>query len=559
MSSSSGFTSALPANLPKFQIISGIKRSLDVASGLEYVTALIKMLTDTAVAYDVYTPIRRYADYGIGYDVYKSTRRYADRGVGYDVYKPGGLLVLLRKLDVAGGLEYLARVVRVLDTFIALLEVVGRVDRQLPAEIAETVELLARTITTFDAGVGSSAESAHPITGGELRQISSKELDAVGRDLFTVGYPVAETPIQDLINAYQRALQQLSSLKQGRYAYAQDWNVLADYAKAIINVLVNQFNVLYARGVMRYVDLYITVLECHRILSTYKYLMTGDVIMPEHTNTLIDVARCLNLTIRQLLRKAITRYSKIDVGTGLDKAKLLAVPPWSIVLVNTDDWSLTSSLIEDGTIVFVNFGTTAMTPSDVRNIVENKEVVFAILVDTQPFREYPTGAFYEVFYTYPMLSNIDESYYFDIIDDAFLQELGFTGCRSFRIMRKILDYTIAKYYKKADVVNYATSYYAPNLYYSYAKYKKGAIIEMPYDGSWQLFDQLDWYIGAIAHILLGEPNRCYIAYNPVKIKRIVWMASYGTTIPYGYPSADRALSDLADRSGWTLIDARNEW
>jgi hypothetical protein len=378
-------------------------------------------------------------------------------------------------------------------------------------------------------------------------------------EFFTAGYPVSETPLQDLINAYPHAFQQLSTLRDGRYAYAQDWNVLADYAKAIINALVNQINELYARGVTHYADLYNRVLECHRILSTYKYLKTGDVIMPEHTNTLIDVARCLNLGIILLLRKAITRHSETDVGTSLDKSKLLAVPPRSIVLINTDNWSLTSSLIEDGTIVFVNFGTTAMTPSDVRNIVENKEVVFAILIDTQPFREYPTGAFYEVFYTYPELSDIDYGFYYDIINDAFLQELGFTGCQKYSIMRKFFDFTTLDYYKKPDVVHYAISYYAPHLYYSYAKYKKGAIIEMPYDGSWQLYGQLDWYVGAIAHILLGEPNGCYIAYNPVKINRIVWMASYGTTWLAGYSSADSALRDLAVRSGWTLIDTRNEW
>ncbi|MFZ8808663.1 MAG: hypothetical protein ACO2PN_11240, partial [Pyrobaculum sp.] len=101
----------------------------------------------------------------------------------------------------------------------------------------------------------------------KLSDTATVKYDTVDHEFSTVGYPVFETPLQDLINAYQRASQQLSTLQKGRYAYAQDWNVLADYAKAIINVLVDQLNRLIARGNRRYVRAYDMLLECHRILS----------------------------------------------------------------------------------------------------------------------------------------------------------------------------------------------------------------------------------------------------------------------------------------------------
>jgi hypothetical protein len=552
------FLSAFPANLAKLQYREIYKRSTDVVAGYEYTSALIRLFVDVANAYDEYIRATLDIESALGRDETVSVK--------------------LLGTDAVQGLEFVTRIFPVFDASTSALDVLAYVHRRPHVESAETAETSSMLRMLEYIARARSLTSARLLTlkvsEGNARYQSnvarSYKLTAQGRDFAAMHYPVSESVVQDRINAYNNALKQLSGLQDGRYAYAQDWNVLADYAKAIINYVVDFIKELEKRGHTEFADLYEDVLECERLLSAYKYMKSGDVLMPDHTNILIDVVRCLELKVLyrlllkilaklriRVVRRNIISFDRDDSAKGLEGLCKFDIPPFSIVLVNTDDWWTVSSLIEDGTIVFVNFGTKAMTPSDVREIVENKEVVFAILVDTQPFHRRPAGAFYEVFYTCPLIMHDDSSWYVEIINNAFLQNLGFTGCRSFTRIQKIFDFTIGKYCKIKDAIDYAISYYAPNLYYSYAKYKKGAIIEMPYDGSWQLFDQLDWYIGAIAHILLGDPNNCYIAYNPVKLKRIVWMASYGTDWQVGYPSADRALHDLANRSGWTLVDMRN--
>jgi len=128
MSSSSGFTSVPLVSILTSQALTPSKSSLDVASGREYATLLIKTLNDTAisrdtyaltrriadtaVSYDTHALTRRVTDYGDGYethaltrhaddtaisrDTYALTRRVTDYGDGYDAYKPGGALILLR-------------------------------------------------------------------------------------------------------------------------------------------------------------------------------------------------------------------------------------------------------------------------------------------------------------------------------------------------------------------------------------------------------------------------------------------------------------------------------
>jgi len=429
--------------------------------------------------------------------------------------------------------------------------------------------------TSADFGVGRSTESVV----AKLRTISVSE-SAKARDEFsTAGYPVSETPLQDLINAYPRASQQLSTLRDGRYAYAQDWNVLADYAKTIINALVNQFNELYARGVTHYIDLYDRVLECHRILSTYKYLKTGDVITPEHTNTLIDVARCLNLSIILLLRKAITKRSDTDVATGpydtyclrgmadvaigLEQITKLREVDCEIVLVDTDDWATASSYVTDGTIIFVNYGTTAMTPETVRTIVNTRNAVFAILIDTQPRWYVDVGAFYDVFYInrYPMRV-ICATDCFYIYDFDFSRRVGLYGCGPgycgiHNYLWAYDDCSVSVYNKVSFAVTWSHWGY-PWLDYAYARYGAGGIIELPYDGTWASVDDLNIIIGKIAYTLLGEPLSCHIVADGNKFRRVVWMASYkeGASPYRRCTSTAQCLRDLASRVGCRFIDLR---
>jgi len=436
--------------------------------------------------------------------------------------------------------------------------------------------------------MSSSTDFTDVATGHEYVSLLIKKLsdtatvkyDTDDQELSTVGYPVFETPLQDLVNAYQRAFQQLSALRDGRYAYAQDWNVLADYAKAIINVLVDQLNELIAKGNRRYIRAYDTLLECHRILSAYKYLKKGDVIMPEHTNTLIDVARCLYLAVRLLLRNAIAKRRDTDMATGpyetlylrgvvdaaigLDQITKLREVDCEIVLVDTDDWATASRYVTDGTIIFVNYGTQAMTPDTVRTIVDTMKVVFAILIDTQPMWYGDVGAFYNVFYTVRQpgaQSCATDCFY--ILDPVFAMQVGLFGCgagfcRRHRYLWAYNDCSVSEYVKVNFAVTWSFWGY-PWLGYAYAKYGAGGIIELPYDGTWASVDDLNIIIGKIAVTLLDEVPSCYIAVDGNKFRRVVWMASYvqgGASQYRRCTSTDQCLRDLASRVGCRFIDLR---
>jgi hypothetical protein len=547
------FLSTFPANLAKLQFQEIHRRSADTATGYEYMSALVRRLVDVANAYDEYVRTALSAESALGRDELAFLKLFGTA--------------------VAQGLEFATRILPVFDVSTAASDVsiyAYARPRVESAETAETSSMLRMLEYTASARfLISSRLLRQEVVEGNIAYQSnvtrSYELVAQGRDFATLHYPVSESVVQDRISAYDNALKQLSNLQQGRYAYARDWNVLADYAKSIINYVVDFIKELEERGHTTFSDLYEDVLECQRLLSAYKYLKSGDTVMPDHTNILIDVARCLELRVlygllfkillmlrTRVRTRNVISFQRDDSATGLDK---LVRPPL-IILANTDDWTTVSRLIDDGTIVFVNYGTTAITPDEVRNIVENKEVVFAVLIDTQPVHRAPAGAFYGVFYTREVPHACDRLYSVNIVNATFLEQFGLTNCHSRKTIGLIIDYIVSRGDKLANAILYAVSPFDSTCGYAYVKYEKGAIIELPYDGSWQFPRVLDWYIGAIAHILLGEPDRCFIANNPVKLRRIVWMAGYRTTIPAGCPTADRCIKIIADEAGLDVIDLR---
>ncbi len=350
--------------------------------------------------------------------------------------------------------------------------------------------------------------------------------------------PTSSNPgLEDAEDAYLRALQQLSTLQVGRYAYAQDWNVLADYAKVLVDILADAFERMLEKGYRHYIDPYEKLLECRRILSMYRHLKTGDVIMPEHTNTLIDVVRCL------------------------DEVVALLPFPKEIVMVDTDDWDTAKRYVSDGTIIFINYGIQTATPEEVRKIVDTYRVVFAVMIDTQPFYRRDTGAFYGVFYRERNPGDCRElTGCFNIVDGRFVREFGFTSCSAlycdgFGRIWTLIDYAVHETYK----VEHAKAWAVGPCGYSYARYSAGSIIEVPSDGVWRDTYTLDIYIGMLSRILLDDEH-CYVASRGKKLHRIIWMAYYTSTLPQYHEChpADRCLAELASRSDWRLIDLRKK-
>ena len=449
-------------------------------------------------------------------------------------------------------------------------------------------------------------------------------------------------------HACKRAFSRLWVTGKGRYAYADDWNVLADCIQNVFDTIddmyrnwgdlamFNPHNIFAQRMFERIRRLYMETFECRRAFADYRRLQWGDIVTPEHTNVLIDTAKCLDDAMERIPRRG------------------------EVVLVDPDDWGTASGLIEDGTIVFVNFGTKAMSPVEVQYFLEKYNVVFAILIDT---RVGDTGAFYNVFYNKPYIGSwvaIERS--FRLRRGAFFDSFGVYGCHQPRgpdmpvghmfaywdfmtqgldkiptVVRWTWQYGITYKHQRTHLggldipvnmclhvsngiqpgegrvianlngVNvpletlqaFAIAYLdrivtlchgsadleqrfrerleiefesrqgigADILHgWGYARIGKGAVIELPFDGLIEYDNTFDWYIGAIAHVLLGEPDKCHIGPLPLKLRRIVWMAKYNRESrafnEWEFILASRAALDRlrswSSRSKWRIIDLRTK-
>jgi len=138
----------------------------------------------------------------------------------------------------------------------------------------------------------------------------------------------------------------IKRFKKGAYAYAEDWNLLADYAQEIMNEL-RVFLSETRRKREDVWDLYGNELEntlalCQVILNQYKRLKSGDILMPEHTNILIDVTKCLGSFHRRL--------HEITVGEIIQMTHPHLYTDTS--LIDIDYFMKLIKLIENDTIVF---------------------------------------------------------------------------------------------------------------------------------------------------------------------------------------------------------------
>jgi hypothetical protein len=457
------------------------------------------------------------------------------------------------------------------------------------------------------------------------------------------------------LNSYtcKRAFYRFLMTGTGRPAYADEWNMLADCVENIFKTIDEKYrwweevamgmphHPLVQKTFQQIRRVYMETLECRRIFRGYKRLAWGDIVKPEHTNTLIDVAKCLD--------DAVERSPKLG----------------RVYLLDTDDWGTAMSLIEDGTIVFVNFGTKAMSPAEVQYFLEKYNVVFAIVIDKGNLGH--TGAFYKVFYTEPYVgARVYAKGSVRLRRGAFYDNFGVHDCNGPYGRSQFWyfpglppghlpadgDYMVSAMYKIPTAVRWTWQYgvtmeherihlggiglpenvcvtvtnVVPNaqihidlpdappdirekalqaysisglemlvkmcnasavleqrfkeqleiefenrpsigadiLYsWAYARIGRGAVIELPLSSllapdPFALGVVFDWYIGAMAHIFIGEPDKCYIGPMPQKLRKIVWMAKYGT-ITYGVlQRADVVLSGWARRSFWRVIDLRTK-
>jgi len=211
----------------------------------------------------------------------------------------------------------------------------------------------------------------------------------------------------------------------------------------------------------------------------------------------------------------------------------------AVYLLDTNDWGKAKQYITNYTLVFASYSIPSLYSDEVEQIVSKSTVVFVVEVDTQPYYGRSVAAWYPVFYAVqnPRACGYDNG---AVIDPAFQQYLGTS-------VPALWDYQVSIYHKVAGTVNWAGTSACG---WSYKKYSRGAIIEVPCDGFWKSADWLGKYVDAISSVLL----------NVSQPLRVIYMGGYTSDAPYyhkDYP-LDSAWKALAQSRGWEVVDLRGD-
>ena len=211
-----------------------------------------------------------------------------------------------------------------------------------------------------------------------------------------------------------------------------------------------------------------------------------------------------------------------------------------IFLFPAGDWGAARSYVADNSIIITTWSPSALTSSEVLDVLSKYSVVFVIEVDTEPYHGMATQAYYQVLYTVPAptwcMTDLGE-----VLEDSFRRFLGSRATGVF-------DYMVDSSLKVSDAVLWARYPYKVTCGWSYVKRGRGAVIEVPNDGFWRSADAIASYIDALRYTFL----------DPLSHLRILYLGHYVSDMPKEhacYP-ADVCWQQLAEQRGWQLHDLR---
>jgi hypothetical protein len=238
--------------------------------------------------------------------------------------------------------------------------------------------------------------------------------------------------------------------------------------------------------------------------------------------------------------------SKVVVNLLMDRPLYIDVYPLAplnktttLYMFDEHDWGRAKSYVANNSIVFVWVDEAKVAESDIEGIVDSLNVVFVLMVDTQPYWMRSVPAFYPVFYSRTYLSwcSYDDG---NVLDPSFKKYLG----ESFPTL---IDYEVPLGWKATGTVTWGGL--SSTCGWGYKKYRRGAIIEVPYDGFWESPEVMGRFIDAVTHVLL----------NVSQPARIVYLAGYQSGIESFhevYP-LDVAWVKLARGRGWQVVDLKS--
>lgn len=381
----------------------------------------------------------------------------------------------------------------------------------------------------------------------------------------------------------------IGGLATGMPAYAWHWNDLYNYAESILNYVGKIIIALKRKygNNKNYVSMIEEQLEgvyldCFTKLQGYEKLRTGDVIMPKHTNALIDIASCIDRLRKALLaiglpvlsrRISMTERMRINITGvpvikvtydvwGLEYLEQLFQP--EVVLTYPWSWWEYRCLIDDDTI-FLTSVWDWNTGEYLRYYLSWYKAVVGLVVASQlcncPYGSYV--AYPDMYPNYPGLMcwcqcyQHGSSYYAvpcdggTVVDECMANYIPHQppwpwSATDFSV-NEIVDVCVGSEWK----VPHATPWYrgpgGENCTRTYVRIYESYIIELPLFRMWESVDMLKRYIEALSRCLLKTWPPKRVVFNIPRNDR--WCRIAGLC---EYPTLEETVRELARRLGWNF-------
>lgn len=283
------------------------------------------------------------------------------------------------------------------------------------------------------------------------------------------------------------------------------------------------------------------------ILSTLPIPTSGKPVRPSLYNNMVTACKELTQTLGKESPSGLRNVASGDTVLASDINALidclnLVTLPYEIYLFDTNDWDIAKKYVTGYSLIFVNYDINTLTNTEVSDLVSQIPVIFVNMIDTQPYHQLPSPAFYQVFYnTLVPLSCTD--WVNKIIDPCFQQIIGTS-------IDSLYDYVISNFFKVMGVKPWAYHDVPNNCYDSYKIYESGAIIEMPFDGFWVDVSFMEKFIWAMSKCLLGIS----------KPTRILYLSSYTSSFPSYHKChpIDVCWQQFASQYGYKIVDLRGK-
>jgi len=187
-------------------------------------------------------------------------------------------------------------------------------------------------------------------------------------------------------------------------------------------------------------------------------------------------------------------------------------PTKFIYLIKENDWDTARNYVKPRSFIFVNYDIDTLSSTELNNIVTNQQVLVLNMMDTQPYWGAMPLAFYPIFYIteQPTVGiNPPNTGTLTILDPCLEKYLG-------GIFVAWNDYPVFDTQKVEGVVHWAGFPGETMRHFSYKKYQRGIIIEMPYDAFWCGYSPspicFDNVMMALSQCFFGTDTPDYILY-----------------------------------------------